>query len=73
MFNNKYNLLFYNIFKNAEIFIIIKDYNFEIDSQEIRAVKNENFYFLILKTFTTLFAINLLTLFISVNEVIYQM
>ena len=47
IFNSKYNLLFYNIFKNVEIFMIIKDYDFEINSQEIRAIKNENFYFLI--------------------------
>ena len=57
--------------KNAKIFIIIKDYNFEIDSQKTRAIKNENFDFFIFKTFTTLFIINLLTLFIFVNEVMY--
>ena len=69
--NSKYNLLFYNMLKNAEILIIIKDYNFEINSQETCVIKNEDFYFLILKTFTTLFVINLLTLFIFVNEVTY--
>ena len=73
MFNNKYNFLFYNMFKNVEIFIIIKDYNFEIDSQRTRAIKNENLYSLIFETFTTLFIINLLTLFIFVNKIIYQM
>ena len=71
VFNNKYILLFYNIFKNVKIFIIIKDYNFEIDSQKARAIKNKNFYFLVFKTFTTLFIINLLTLFIFVNEITY--
>ena len=73
VFNSKYNLLFYNIFKNVEIFIIIKDYDFKIDLQKVRAVKNENFYFLVFKTFMTLFTINLLTLFIFVNKVTYQM
>ena len=73
VFNNKYNLLFYNMFKNVEVFMIIKNYDFEIDSQRARAIKNENFYFLVLKTFTALFAINLLTLFIFVNEITYQM
>ena len=71
VFNNKYNLLFYNIFKNVEVFIIIKDYDFKIDSHEIRAIKNKNLYFLIFKTFTILFVINLLTLFIFVNEITY--
>ena len=71
VFNNKYNLFFYNIFKNVEIFMIIKDYDFEINSQKIRAIKNEDFYFFVLETFTTLFVINLLTLFIFVNEITY--
>ena len=60
------------MFKNVEIFIIIKDYDFEIDLQETCAVKNENLYFLVFETFTTLFVINLLTLLIFVNEIIYQ-
>ena len=71
VFNSKYNLLFYNMFKNVEIFMIIKDYNFEIDSQKTCAVKNENLYFFVFETFTTLFVINLLTLFIFVNEITY--
>ena len=71
IFNSKYNFLFYNMLKNVKIFVIIKNYNFKIDSQEVCAVKNEDFYFLIFKTFTTLFVINLLTLFIFVNEIIY--
>ena len=57
--------------KNAEILIIIKNYDFEIDLQEARAIKNKDFYFLILETFTTLFVINLLTLFIFINEIMY--
>ena len=69
--NNKYNLLFYNMFKNVEIFMIIKNYDFEIDSQKTRAIKNESLYFLVFKTFTTLFVINLLILFIFVNEITY--
>ena len=73
MFNNKYNLLFYNIFKNVEIFIIIENYDFEIDSQKTYAIKKENFYFLVFKIFTILFTINLLTLLIFVNKVTYQM
>ena len=64
-------LFFYNIFKNIEIFIIIKNYDFEIDSQKTRAIKNKNFLFIVFKTFTTLFVINLLTLFIFVNEIMY--
>ena len=71
VFNNKYNLLFYNMLKNVEVFMIIKDYDFKIDTQKIRAIKNEDFYFLVLETFTTLFVINLLTLFIFVNEIMY--
>ena len=71
--NSKYNFLFYNMLKNAEIFMIIKNYDFKIDTQKIRAIKNENFYFLILETFTALFVINLLILFIFVNEITYQM
>ena len=71
VFNNKYNFLFYNIFKNVEIFIIIKNNNFEINLQKICAIKNEDFYFFIFETFTILFIINLLTLFISVNKIIY--
>ena len=67
----KYNLLFYNIFKNAEIFIIIKNYDFKVNSQKIRAVKNEDFYFLVFKIFTILFIINLLTIFIFDNEITY--
>ena len=59
--------------KNVEIFILIKDYDFEIDSQKTRVIKNEDFYFLVFETFTTLFINNLLTLFISVNEIMYQM
>ena len=59
--------------KNVEVFIIIKDYDFEINSQKIRAVKNKDLYFLIFKIFTILFIINLLTLFIFVNEITYQM
>ena len=73
VFNSKYNLLFYNMFKNVEIFMTIKDYDFEIDTQETRAVKNEGLYFLVLETLTTLFIINLLTLLIFVNEITYQM
>ena len=53
--------------------MIIRNYDFEIDTQEIRVIKNENLYFFIFKTFTTLFVINLLTLFIFVNEIMYQM
>ena len=60
------------MFKNAEIFIIIKNYNFDIDLQKICAIKNKNLYFFVLKTFTALFAINLLTLFIFVNKIMYQ-
>ena len=73
VFNNKYNFLFYSMLKNVEIFIIVKDYDFEINSQKIFAVKNENLYFLVFKTFITLFIINLLTLFIFVNEITYWM
>ena len=57
--------------KNIEIFMIIKDYNFKINSQKIRAIKNKSFYLLIFKTFTTLFIINLLILLIFVNEITY--
>ena len=71
VFNNQYNLLFYSMLKNAEILIIIKDYDFEINSQKTRAIKNENFYFLVFETFTTLFVINLLILFIFVNKIMY--
>ena len=73
MFNNKYNLFLYNMFKNVEVFMIIKDYDFKINTQKIRVIKNENFYFLIFKTFMILFIINLLTLFIFVSEIMYQM
>ena len=73
VFNSKYNFLFYNMFKNVEIFMIIKNYDFKIDTQKIRVIKNKNFYFLVLETFTTLFVINLLTLFIFVNKIMYQM
>ena len=69
--NNKYNLFFYNIFENIDIFMIIKNYDFKIDIQKTRAIKNENFYFFIFETFITLFVINLLTLFIFVNEITY--
>ena len=59
------------MFKNVEIFMIIKDYDFKIDSQRIHTVKNKDFYFLVFKTFTILLIINLLTLFIFVNKVMY--
>ena len=48
------------MFKNVEIFIIIKNYNFKINLQKIRAVKNKNFYFLIFRI-----------LFIFVNKSMY--
>ena len=59
------------MFKNLEIFMIIKKYDFEIDSSDIRAIKNKKLYFFVLETFTTLFVINILTLFILVNEIMY--